>query len=130
MWIPRPLDLRYVLAQPPDITETFVQEVDENLRRDRVRDFFKQNGSWLIAALILFLAVCGGIHLVPAASAEPHRGRGRAARQIDKEIGVATAQRRRSSSTNSQRAEARACARPLFHASRAGAAAEQQQAGH
>ena len=49
------------MAQPPDITKTFVQEVDENLRRDRVRDFFKQNGSWLIAALILFLAGCAGI---------------------------------------------------------------------
>ena len=49
------------MAQPPDITDTFVKEVDENLRRDRVRDFFKDNGSYLIAGLILFLAACGGI---------------------------------------------------------------------
>jgi hypothetical protein len=49
------------LAQPPDITETFVREVDENLRRDRIRDFFRQNGTWLVAGLILFLAACGGI---------------------------------------------------------------------
>jgi hypothetical protein len=49
------------LAQPPDITETFVREVDENLRRDRLRDFFRKNGSLLIAALILFLAASGGI---------------------------------------------------------------------
>jgi hypothetical protein len=49
------------LAQPPDITETFVKEVDENLRRDRIRDFLKENGSWLIAGLVLFLAACGGI---------------------------------------------------------------------
>jgi hypothetical protein len=49
------------LAQPPDIADTFVKEVDENLRRDRVRDFFKDNGSYLIAGLILFLAACGGI---------------------------------------------------------------------
>jgi hypothetical protein len=48
------------LAQPPDITETFVREVDENLRRDQLRDFFKAYGSWLIAAIILFLAVSGG----------------------------------------------------------------------
>jgi hypothetical protein len=49
------------LAQPPDISETFVREVDENLRRDRLRDFFRQNGAWLIVGLILFLAACGGI---------------------------------------------------------------------
>lgn len=48
------------MAQPPDIAETFVKEVDENLRRDQVRDFFKAYGSWLVAALILFLAACGG----------------------------------------------------------------------
>lgn len=48
------------MAQPPDITETFVREVDENLRRDRLRDFVKAYGSWLIAAVILFLAASGG----------------------------------------------------------------------
>jgi hypothetical protein len=48
------------LAQPPDITETFVREVDENLRRDRIRGFFQENAGWLIAALILFLAGSGG----------------------------------------------------------------------
>jgi len=49
------------LAQPPDITETFVREVDENLRRDQLRDFFKAYGNWLIAGLILFLAASGGL---------------------------------------------------------------------
>jgi len=49
------------LAQPPDITETFVKEVDENLRRDRVRDFVRDNGRFLVAGLIVFLAACGGI---------------------------------------------------------------------
>jgi hypothetical protein len=49
------------LAQPPDITETFLKEVDENLRRDRIRDFFKANSGWLIVALVLFLAACAGI---------------------------------------------------------------------
>lgn len=48
------------MAQPPDITETFVREVDENLRRDQLQDFFKAYGSWLIAAVILFLAASGG----------------------------------------------------------------------
>jgi hypothetical protein len=48
------------LAQPPDINETFLREVDENLRRDRVRDFAKRHGAWLIAAVVLFLAASGG----------------------------------------------------------------------
>ncbi len=48
------------MAQPPDISETFLREVDENLRRDRMRDFAKQYGAWLIAAVILFLAASGG----------------------------------------------------------------------
>jgi hypothetical protein len=50
-----------LLAQPPDISETFVREVDENLRRDRVQDFFKEKGSWVAAAVVLFLAAAGGI---------------------------------------------------------------------
>ena len=48
------------MAQPPDITETFVREVDENLRRDRVQDFFKEKGGWIVAGVILFLAASGG----------------------------------------------------------------------
>jgi hypothetical protein len=48
------------LAQPPDISETFLREVDENLRRDRMRDFAKRYGTWLIAAVVLFLAASGG----------------------------------------------------------------------
>ena len=48
------------MAQPPDITETFVREVDENLRRDRLRDFAKQYGGWLVTAVVLFLAASGG----------------------------------------------------------------------
>lgn len=49
------------MAQPPDITETFVREVDENLRRDRVRDFFVDNKVTLVLALVLFLAASGGL---------------------------------------------------------------------
>ena len=49
------------MAQPPDnINETFLREVDENLRRDQIRDFAKDYGGWLVAALILFLAASGG----------------------------------------------------------------------
>ncbi len=49
------------MAQPPDISETFKREVDENLRRDQVRDFFKAYGNWLIAGVVLFLAASGGL---------------------------------------------------------------------
>jgi hypothetical protein len=48
------------LAQPPDINETFLREVDENLRRDRLRDFGKKYGNWIAVAVVLFLAVSGG----------------------------------------------------------------------
>lgn len=47
------------MAQTPDINETFLREVDENLRRDRFRDFVRNNGRWLVAALVLFLAASG-----------------------------------------------------------------------
>ena len=49
------------MAQPPDTTENFVREVDENLRRDRARDFFRKNGTWVALGVVLFLAACGAI---------------------------------------------------------------------
>lgn len=48
------------MAQPPEINETFVREVEENLRRDQMRDFGKKYGGWIVAALVLFLAASGG----------------------------------------------------------------------
>jgi hypothetical protein len=76
------------LAQPPDITETFVREVDENLRRDQIRDFAKEHGGWLIAALILFLLASGGAiwfqqHRVHRSEAEVEQ-----LAQIYKDIGL------------------------------------------
>ena len=76
------------MAQPPDITDTFVREVDENLRRDQMRDFFQKNVVWLIAALILFLAAAGGMiwygqHRQDRAEAEVEQ-----LAQIYKDIGV------------------------------------------
>lgn len=47
--------------QPPDINDSFLREVDENLRRDQIRDFFRDNGTLLAFGLVLFLAACGGI---------------------------------------------------------------------
>lgn len=47
------------MALPPDSGEIFLREVDENLRRDRARDFGKKYGGWLIGALLLFLLASG-----------------------------------------------------------------------
>ena len=48
------------MALPPDSSETFLREVDENLRRDQLRDWTKKYGGWLIAGVILFLIASGG----------------------------------------------------------------------
>lgn len=48
------------MALPTDSNDTFFQEVEENLRRDRMTDFFKNYGMWVALAVILFLAAVGG----------------------------------------------------------------------
>jgi hypothetical protein len=48
------------LAVPTDSGDTFLREVDENLRRDQLRDLGRKYGGWLIAAVVLFLAAVGG----------------------------------------------------------------------
>ena len=55
-----PLRMRTHLALPTDPAESFVREVDENLRRDQARDFLKKNGPWIVGALLLFLAAVAG----------------------------------------------------------------------
>jgi hypothetical protein len=52
--------MRTSLALPPDESETFIREVDENLRRDRATDFAKRYGSWMIGAMVLLIAAIGG----------------------------------------------------------------------
>lgn len=52
--------MRTHLALPTDPAESFVREVDENLRRDQARDFLKKNGPWLIGGILLFLAAVAG----------------------------------------------------------------------
>ena len=52
--------LRINLALPTDPAESFVREVDENLRRDQMADLAKSYGKWIVAAVILFLAAVGG----------------------------------------------------------------------
>ena len=48
------------MALPNDPAESFVREVDENLRRDQLRDMAKSHGKWVIAAIILLLVAVGG----------------------------------------------------------------------
>jgi hypothetical protein len=52
--------MRTHLALPTDPAQSFVREVDENLRRDQARDFLKKNGPWIIGAILLFLAAIAG----------------------------------------------------------------------
>jgi hypothetical protein len=49
------------LALPPDTpNEAFLREVDENLRREQLETFAKRYGTWLIAAVVIFLAAVAG----------------------------------------------------------------------
>lgn len=47
------------MALPPNTADSFVREVDENLRRDQIETFFRRNGKWIIGGVILFLAIVG-----------------------------------------------------------------------
>ena len=48
------------MALPTDSNDTFLREVDENLRRDQFQDFFKKNAVWIAVAVVLFLGAAGG----------------------------------------------------------------------
>ena len=48
------------MALPTDPADTFVREVDENLRRDQLRDTAQRYGGWIVAAVVLFIAAIGG----------------------------------------------------------------------
>lgn len=52
--------MRTHLALPTDPAESFVREVDENLRRDQAHEFLKKNGPWIVGAVLLFLAAVAG----------------------------------------------------------------------
>ena len=45
---------------PPDTGDTFLREVDENLRRDQLSGMARKYGGWLIGGVILLLATAGG----------------------------------------------------------------------
>ncbi|HVF83306.1 MAG TPA: tetratricopeptide repeat protein [Sphingomicrobium sp.] len=45
---------------PGETSDTFIREVDENLRRSQAEDFFRRWGVLLIIAVLLLLAAAGG----------------------------------------------------------------------
>ena len=48
------------MALTPERGDIFLQEVEENYRRDQVRDFFQNYLKWVIVAVVLLLAAVGG----------------------------------------------------------------------
>ena len=49
------------MAIAPDSSETFAREVDENLRRDNLRDAARAYGKWAIAGVVLLLLAIAAI---------------------------------------------------------------------
>ncbi len=47
-------------VKPKDESDTFLREVDEELRRERVGSFVTQYGKWIIGGIIALLAIIGG----------------------------------------------------------------------
>lgn len=48
------------MAVPTDSGDTFLREVDENLRRDQLQDIARKYGAWIVAGVVLLLAATGG----------------------------------------------------------------------
>lgn len=48
------------MALPTDPAQSFVREVDENLRRDQTRDFLRTYGPWIVGVILLFLSAIAG----------------------------------------------------------------------
>lgn len=47
-------------VKPKDSSDTFLREVDEELRRERVNSFVTRYGAWIIGGAVALLAVIGG----------------------------------------------------------------------
>ncbi|MDQ3074480.1 MAG: tetratricopeptide repeat protein [Pseudomonadota bacterium] len=48
------------MALPPDTSDSFVREVDENLRRDQMADRAKRYGALVVGGIVLFLVAVAG----------------------------------------------------------------------
>ncbi|GAA0336252.1 tetratricopeptide repeat protein [Sphingomonas oligophenolica] len=49
------------MAVTPNTDEAFLREVDEELRRDQLASIWTRYGRWLLAAIVLALAIFGGV---------------------------------------------------------------------
>lgn len=49
-----------MVTTPDSPNESFLREVDENLRRDRMQTIAKRYGKWFVAAVVLFLIAVAG----------------------------------------------------------------------
>lgn len=76
------------MALPPQDHDSFVREVDENLRRDQARDFAKAYGNWILGALLLFLAIAGGLIWYKGRQADQARADGEQLAQVIADIGT------------------------------------------
>ncbi|MFC7536578.1 tetratricopeptide repeat protein [Sphingomonas sp. GCM10030256] len=72
---------------PGETNESFIREVDENLRRSQAEDFFKRYGGWLIAAAVLVLALAAGILYWRNHQVEVAQGQSEALAQVITDIG-------------------------------------------
>ncbi|WP_343892687.1 tetratricopeptide repeat protein [Sphingomonas oligophenolica] len=53
--------MEHQLAVTPNTDEAFLREVDEELRRDQLASIWTRYGRWLLAAIVLALAIFGGV---------------------------------------------------------------------
>lgn len=75
------------MAIAPEENATFAREVDENLRRDQMRDAARTYGKWVVAGLLLFLLAVGAWLLWRDHQAKQAAADGEALSQTIEDIG-------------------------------------------
>ena len=73
---------------PGESSESFIREVDENLRRSQAEAFFKRFGGWLIAGALVILAAAAGIIYWRGQQVEKAQAQSEAMMQVITDIGA------------------------------------------